>query len=68
MRTDIARDRMGDHPTAGILFNQFFEIMKTKILNALRTEYANLGLGDKAFDGVASFLEKTITEEASAAV
>lgn len=54
---------MGDHPTAGILFNQFFEIMKTKILNALRTEYANLGLGDKAFDGVASFLEKTITEE-----
>ena len=37
--------------------------MKTKILNALRTEYANLGLGDKAFDGVASFLEKTITEE-----
>lgn len=54
---------MGDRPIAGILFNQFFEIMKTKILNALRTEYANLGLGDKAFDGVASFLEKTITEE-----
>lgn len=38
--------------------------MKTKILNALKTEYANLGLGDKAFDGVASFLEKTVTEEA----
>ena len=38
--------------------------MKTKILNALKTEYANLGLGEKAFDGVASFLEKTITEEA----
>jgi len=38
--------------------------MKTKILNALKTEYANLGLGDKAFDGVASFLEKTITDEA----
>lgn len=37
--------------------------MKNKILNALRTEYANLGLSDKAFDGVASFLEKTITEE-----
>lgn len=54
---------MGNRPIAGILFNQFFEIMKTKILNALRTEYANLGLGDKAFDGVASFLEKTITEE-----
>lgn len=37
--------------------------MKDKILNALRTEYANLGLGEKAFDGVASFLEKTVTEE-----
>ena len=37
--------------------------MKTKIMNALRTEYANLGLGDKAFDGVASFLVQTITEE-----
>lgn len=37
--------------------------MKTKILNALKTEYAKLGLGDKAFDGVASFLEKTITDE-----
>lgn len=37
--------------------------MKEKILNALKTKYANLGLGDKAFDGVASFLEKTITKE-----
>lgn len=37
--------------------------MKDKILNALKTTYANLGLGDKAFDGVASFLEKTITDE-----
>lgn len=37
--------------------------MKTKILNALKTNYANLGLGDKAFDGVASFLAKTIKEE-----
>ena len=37
--------------------------MKAKILNALKTKYANLGLGDKAFDGVASFLEKTITKE-----
>ena len=45
------------------MFNQIFEIMKDKILNALRTEYANLGLGEKAFDGVASFLEKTVTEE-----
>ena len=37
--------------------------MKEKILNALKTNYANLGLGEKAFDGVASFLEKTITDE-----
>lgn len=37
--------------------------MKTKIANALKTRYANLGLGDKAFNGVASFLEKTVTEE-----
>lgn len=37
--------------------------MKEKILNALKTTYANLGLGEKAFDGVASFLEKTITDE-----
>lgn len=37
--------------------------MKTQILNALKTTYANLGLSDKAFDGVASFLEKTVTKE-----
>lgn len=37
--------------------------MKTKIMNALKTEYAKMGLGDKAFDGVASFLVKTITNE-----
>lgn len=37
--------------------------MKTKIMNALKTEYAKMGLGDKAFDGVASFLVKTITKE-----
>lgn len=37
--------------------------MKDKIKNALKTEYAKLGLGDKAFDGVASFLAKTITKE-----
>ena len=37
--------------------------MKDKILNALKTTYAKLGLGEKAFDGVASFLEKTITDE-----
>jgi hypothetical protein len=37
--------------------------MIEKIKNALKTEYAKLGLGDKAFDGVASFLVKTITKE-----
>lgn len=37
--------------------------MKTKILNALKTEYKNLGLSEKALDGVASFLVKTITDE-----
>ena len=37
--------------------------MKIKILNALKTEYATMGLGEKALDGVASFLEKTITDE-----
>jgi len=37
--------------------------MKAKILNALKTEHSNLGLSDKAFDAVASFLEKSITDE-----
>lgn len=37
--------------------------MKNKITNALKTKYAHMGLGDKAFDGVASFLVKTITKE-----
>lgn len=37
--------------------------MKTKILAALKTKYANLGLGDKAFDGVAALLVKTVTKE-----
>ena len=37
--------------------------MKENIKNALKTEYAKMGLGDKAFDGVASFLAKTITKE-----
>ena len=37
--------------------------MKEKIKNALKTEYAKMGLGDKAFDGVASFLVKTITND-----
>jgi len=37
--------------------------MKSKILNALKTKYSNLGLSEKALDGVASFLEKTIADE-----
>jgi len=37
--------------------------MKEKILNALKTTYANLGLSEKALVGVASFLEKTVTDE-----
>lgn len=37
--------------------------MKTKILSALKTKYVNLGFSAKALDGVASVLEKTVTEE-----
>lgn len=37
--------------------------MKTKIANALKTKYSNLGLGEKAFNGVAEFLVNTKTVE-----
>ena len=37
--------------------------MKEKLLAALKTKYANLGFGAKAFDGVADYLSKTVTEE-----
>lgn len=37
--------------------------MKQKIINALKTEYSSLGLSERALDGVASLLEKTITDE-----
>lgn len=37
--------------------------MKAKILAELKTKYANLGLSDRAFDGVASLLVKTVTKE-----
>jgi len=37
--------------------------MKTKILAALKTKYSNLGLSDKAFDGVAALLAKTVEKE-----
>lgn len=37
--------------------------MKTKILQQLKQRYSNLGVSERAFDGVADFLSKTITEE-----
>lgn len=37
--------------------------MKEKILQALKTKFKSLGFGDKAFDGVATFLAITVTEE-----
>lgn len=37
--------------------------MKEKILVALKTKYKTFGFGDKAFDGVADYLSKTVTEE-----
>lgn len=37
--------------------------MKARILAALKTKYANLGLGERAFDGVASLLVKTVAKE-----
>lgn len=37
--------------------------MKGKILESLKTLYADKGFGDTAYDGVADFLAKTITKE-----
>lgn len=37
--------------------------MKEKIISLLKTKYSNLGFGDKAFDGVADYLSKTVSEE-----
>lgn len=37
--------------------------MKLKILSQLKTKFANLGFGEKAFDGVAEYLSKTVTKE-----
>jgi len=39
--------------------------MKEKILEALKTKYKTLGFSDKAFNGVADFLAKTVTDEAT---
>lgn len=41
--------------------------MKEKIIAELKTVYAKLGLSDEVFDGVASQLEKTVTEESAIA-
>lgn len=38
--------------------------MKRTIIEALKTKYKNLGFSEKAFDGVASYLEPSIKEEA----
>ena len=37
--------------------------MKVKVLQGLKTKYKNLGLSEKALDGVADILSKNITEE-----
>lgn len=37
--------------------------MKEKILAALKTNYAKLGFSQKALDGVAAFLEKTVNDD-----
>ena len=37
--------------------------MKNQILQALKNKFGNLGFDEKALDGVATFAEKTITEE-----
>lgn len=39
--------------------------MINKIKQALKTKFSTLGLGEKAFDGVAEFLSKTVTEDAN---
>lgn len=52
-------------PVTGFyMFNQFFyNKMKQKIINALRTKYQRFGLSNEAVDRIASALEKTVTAE-----
>lgn len=38
--------------------------MKKQILEALKTKYKNLGFGEKAFDGVAAYIEPSVKEDA----
>jgi len=39
--------------------------MKKKIFDALKSKYTHVGVSDKAFDRVASYLEKMVTSESS---
>jgi hypothetical protein len=37
--------------------------VKEKILSELKTKFKNLGFGEKAFDGVADYISKTVTKD-----
>ena len=54
---------MRELPVLGSFCFTKTKTMRKKIVEALRNRYANLGLTEKAFDGVAGMLEKTVTEE-----
>lgn len=54
---------MREHPVPGPFCFTKTKTMRKKIAEALRNRYGNLGLTEKAFDGVAGMLEKTVTEE-----
>lgn len=54
---------MCEHPDPDSLCFTKNSTMRKKIAEALRNRYSNLGLTEKAFDGVARMLEKTVTEE-----
>lgn len=41
---------------------------KEKILLLLKTRYSNLGFSNKAFDGVADYLSKTVTDDTQAEI
>lgn len=51
------------HPAPGPFCFTKARTMRKKIVEALRNRYGNLGLTEKAFDGVAGMLGKTVTEE-----
>ena len=54
---------MREYPVPGSFCFTKTKTMRKKIAEALRNRYGNLGLTEKAFDGVAGMLEKTVTEE-----